>query len=47
MCNVLCVILIIDSTWGMEGYVLICKDCDENGDQGECGILDDPSYPEV
>jgi C1A family cysteine protease len=31
--------------WGMEGYVLICKDCPANGDQGECGIYDDPSYP--
>jgi C1A family cysteine protease len=31
--------------WGEDGYVLICKDCNKNGDQGECGINDDPSYP--
>jgi C1A family cysteine protease len=31
--------------WGEEGYVLICKDCGQNGNQGECGINDDPSYP--
>ncbi|ETO11360.1 cysteine protease [Reticulomyxa filosa] len=31
--------------WGENGYVLICRDCDKNGDQGECGINDDPSYP--
>jgi len=33
------------TSWGENGYVLICKDCDKNGDQGECGIYDDPSYP--
>jgi cathepsin L len=33
--------------WGMDGYVLICKDCNKNGDQGECGINDDPSFPVV
>jgi C1A family cysteine protease len=32
-------------TWGEQGYVLICKDCNKNGNQGECGINDDPSYP--
>jgi C1A family cysteine protease len=31
--------------WGMEGYVLICRECDKNGRQGECGILDQPSQP--
>jgi len=31
--------------WGEDGYVLICKDCNKNGNQGECGINDDPSYP--
>jgi len=31
--------------WGEEGYVLICKDCDANGNEGECGIYMDPSYP--
>jgi len=33
------------TSWGEDGYVLICKDCNKNGDQGECGINDDPSYP--
>ena len=32
------------TSWGEEGYVLICKDCNKNGNQGECGINDDPSY---
>ena len=35
------------STWGENGYVLICKDCDQNGDKGECGILEMPNYPVV
>jgi len=33
------------TSWGEDGYVLICKDCNQNGNQGECGINDDPSYP--
>jgi C1A family cysteine protease len=32
-------------TWGDEGYCYICKDCDKNGDKGECGINTDPSHP--
>jgi len=32
-------------TWGEEGYLLICKDCNKNGNMGECGINTDPSYP--
>jgi len=32
-------------TWGDEGYCYICKDCDKNGAEGECGINTDPSYP--
>jgi len=35
------------ASWGMDGYVLICRDCGKNGRQGECGILDDPVQPEV
>ena len=31
--------------WGLDGYILICKDCDKDGDHGECGILDDNTYP--
>jgi C1A family cysteine protease len=33
------------TSWGEEGYVLICKDCNKNGDKGECGIYMSPSYP--
>jgi C1A family cysteine protease len=33
------------TTWGEEGYVLICRACDKNGDEGECGINMEPSYP--
>jgi len=33
--------------WGENGYVLICKDCDKNGNEGECGIYEDPSYPVI
>jgi cathepsin L len=33
------------TSWGEDGYVLICKDCDVNNGQGECGILMQPSYP--
>jgi len=34
------------TSWGEEGYVLICKDCDKNGSKGECGIYTGPSYPD-
>jgi len=30
--------------WGVDGYVYICRACNANGDEGECGILMDPSY---
>merc|ERR1711902_393 len=30
-------------TWGMEGYVDICRNCDKNGRDGECGILMEPN----
>jgi len=33
------------TTWGEDGYVLICRDCDKNGSKGECGINMEPSYP--
>jgi C1A family cysteine protease len=35
------------TSWGMEGYVLICRNCNKNGNEGECGILMEPSYPKV
>jgi C1A family cysteine protease len=31
--------------WGEEGYVLICKNCGKNNNDGECGINMMPSYP--
>jgi len=33
------------TTWGEQGYVQICKDCNANGSEGECGINMEPSYP--
>ena len=33
------------SSWGENGYILICKECGKNGSKGECGILMQPSYP--
>jgi len=33
------------ASWGMDGYILICKECGKNGNDGECGLLMEPSYP--
>jgi cathepsin L len=33
------------ASWGMQGYILLCRNCNKNGGQGECGILDQPSFP--
>ena len=33
------------TSWGMEGYGLICRNCNKNGREGECGILTQESYP--
>jgi C1A family cysteine protease len=33
--------------WGMEGYVLLGRGSQYNGNQGQCGIQMDPSYPVV
>jgi len=33
------------TSWGMQGYILICKDCNKNGNEGECGINMYPAYP--
>mmetsp|Transcript_26363 Transcript_26363/g.41803 ORF Transcript_26363/g.41803 Transcript_26363/m.41803 type:complete len:376 (-) Transcript_26363:140-1267(-) len=35
------------ATWGEEGYILLCRDCDANEGEGECGILMSASYPVV
>jgi len=35
------------TSWGEEGYVLICRNCDKNNNAGECGINKEPSYPEA
>merc|ERR1712154_431236 len=34
------------ATWGMKGYINICRDCGKNGKDGECGILTGPVAPE-
>jgi cathepsin L len=34
-------------TWGEEGYIRLCRNCDKNSGAGQCGILSDPSYPVV
>lgn len=31
--------------WGEQGYIQICRACNMNGVEGECGINMDPSYP--
>lgn len=31
--------------WGLNGYILLCRDCNENKGDGECGILMQPSQP--
>eukprot|EP01084_Bolivina_argentea_P249179 417022_1 len=33
------------SSWGMQGFILICRDCNKNGRDGECGILMEPNIP--
>jgi len=33
--------------WGEDGYIRICRDCGKNGDEGECCINCQPSYPVV
>jgi cathepsin L len=35
------------SSWGMNGYVLLGRGPSYNGNQGQCGIQMDPSYPVV
>ena len=32
-------------SWGMDGYILICRNCDKNDGEGECGILQDGCFP--
>jgi len=33
--------------WGLNGYIMLCRDCQKNSGAGECGILGQPSYPTV
>jgi len=35
------------TSWGENGYIRICKNCNKNGNKGECGINMDCSYPTV
>jgi len=34
------------TSWGEQGYVLICRNCDKNGNRGECGINMYPYVPD-
>jgi len=33
--------------WGEAGYIYICRDCNKNGAEGECGINMYPDEPTV
>jgi len=33
------------TSWGEEGYIRICRDCNKNGEDGQCGILTGPVAP--
>jgi len=33
------------TSWGERGYILICRNCNKNGKDGECGILMEPNVP--
>lgn len=33
------------SSWGEQGYIRFCKDCDKNNGDGQCGLTLDASYP--
>jgi C1A family cysteine protease len=35
------------TSWGEKGYCQMCKDCGKNGNKGECGINQDPSFPDA
>jgi C1A family cysteine protease len=34
------------TSWGEQGYVLICRNCNKNGNRGECCINSDPAFPD-
>jgi len=33
------------ASWGESGYIRLCRNCGANGEQGQCGIAMDASYP--
>jgi len=35
------------SSWGEEGYIRLCRNCNANNGKGQCGILMSASYPVV
>lgn len=35
------------STWGDNGYIRMCRNCNMNGGAGQCGLMKQPSYPVV
>jgi len=34
------------TSWGEQGYVKICRNCNKNGRAGECGILTEGNVPD-
>jgi len=32
-------------SWGENGYIRLCRECEANGRKGQCGILEQPSFP--
>jgi C1A family cysteine protease len=35
------------ASWGEKGYIRLCRACGKNGNQGECGVNETPSFPVV
>jgi len=35
------------SSWGENGYIRLCRNCNKNRSSGQCGILEQPVYPTV
>lgn len=33
------------ATWGENGYIRLCRNCNKNRGSGQCGLLVQPSYP--
>jgi len=35
------------ASWGEDGYIRLCRNCNKNMGEGQCGIAGQPSYPVV